>query len=91
MSQYGIQNLKEVLALVFTVAVAIVREIKKDGFQPQDLLAFLQSKDFEKVLKPAIDDIGQVGNEASDIGYLEGFELARYAYAWINDVIDELK
>jgi hypothetical protein len=72
----SINNLKEVLRLVFAIAVPIIKESRKDGFQWTDILAFLGSEDFKATIGPALTDLGEIPAELKDFSLEEGFELA---------------
>lgn len=81
MGQYGIKETCEVLNLVAEIGVAIIKEVKKDGFQPQDLGAFLKSPEVDALIAPALDKIEQVPLEMGELGFLDGVQLAKFVYA----------
>lgn len=71
-----IKNLKEVLDLCFAIALPILRESKKDGFQYTDLFAFLSSPEFQASVMPALEGVTEIPVELKDFTTEEGFELA---------------
>lgn len=73
----GITNLKDVIKLVEVIGTEIGKVVSLDGFQPGDLLAFLQSEKFEAQLKVALEGWEQILPESQDVGILEGFDLAK--------------
>jgi hypothetical protein len=87
----GIKNIKEVLVLIKVILLSILKEVSKDGFQWEDLTAFLKSPDFEVALKPAIDDIQKVGAEALDVDFFEGVSLGKQIYSIIMECLDVFK
>lgn len=90
--QYGIKETKDVLDLVIgCVAMEIVKEIKKDGFQITDLGAFIKSPEFEAKLGAAIENIALVPSEAVEIDLFDGIALGRYAYGLMSELIDQLR
>lgn len=89
--KYGVENTKEVLTLAKVVAVEIVKQVKKDGFQVTDLGAFLKSPEFEAALGPALQDIQLVPAEMGELGVIDGVALGRFAYDVVQAVMDELR
>jgi hypothetical protein len=89
--EYGVKETKEVLNLIKVIALSIVAEGKKDGWQPKDALAFLKSPHLEAAVSAAVAGIEQVPAELSDIGVLDGIDLGRYAYGVMDEVLDALK
>jgi hypothetical protein len=73
-----IHAVKGILKLAFDIAVPILIEAKKDGFQVTDLLAFLSSPEFREELGPSLKDISAVPAEISDLSLEEGFELVGF-------------
>lgn len=86
-----IKNLKEVLALLQLLTTETCKAIGKDGFQPKDLLAFLEAEDFNEKLQAAMEDFSEVAGEAMDVGLLEGIDLARTAQRIITEAVAALK
>jgi hypothetical protein len=82
----GIANLKDVIKLIEVIGTEIGAQVTADGFQPGDLLAFLQSEKFEKALKDTLDQWEQILPESQDIGILEGFELAKDLKQTVNAI-----
>ena len=87
----GIKNTKEVLSLVRIVALSVIGEIKKDGFQPSDLTRFMQSDDFLAILKPAVEGIELVDDELKDIDWVEGYDLSKEIITFGREIISLLK
>jgi len=87
----GIKETQDVLKLVGVVAKSIVKEVKKDGFQLEDLAAFLQSPEWADALKEALKDVQAIPAEIADISLLEGLELGKDVYDLVADVLAELK
>lgn len=87
----GIKNIEEVAALIELIAVEVCKAAVKDGFQVKDLIAFLQAADFDEKLQAAIDDIDQIPDEASDVGFLEGVALAKDVQRIVTNVVAALK
>jgi len=87
----GIKNIKEVLTLIKVICICILKEVVKDGFQWQDLGAFLKSPEFEAALKPAVEDIQKVPAEAMDLDFFEGISLGKKIYTDIMEILDVLK
>ncbi len=88
---YGVENTKEVLTLAKVVALAVVKEAKKDGFQIADLGAFLKSPEFEAALVPALADIQLVPQEMGELGLIDGVALGRAAYEMVQEVMEALR
>lgn len=86
----GIKETKEVLDLVEALGVAIAVEVKKDGFQPKDLAAFLKSEEFMSKVQPAIDKVEQVPNELADLDFIESIQLARHGYGNMEKILEAL-
>jgi hypothetical protein len=72
----GIKNIKDVLDLIEVIGVEIATAVGKDGFQPADLVVFLNSESFNAKIQEAVLGWEQLGDEATDIGIIEGVELA---------------
>ena len=89
--QHGTQNTEDFLTLAKIVAVAILKEVQKDGWQPSDLGAFLKSPDFEAALVPAVKDAHLVPQELSELDLFDGLKLAKFAYGVMDDILDEIK
>ncbi len=89
--QYGTQNAEELLFLVKVACLAILAEVKKDGWQPKDLGAFLKSPAFEAALAPALKDANLAVQELTELDFFDGLRLARFGYGVMDDVLDALK
>jgi len=79
----NVKELKEALALGFTVA-GIVKTHLKDGFQVADVLSVLEGLTSEAnvaLIKAAVEGAQAIPAEAQDIGIFEGLELARFVLA----------
>lgn len=86
----GVDNVKEVLELMFLIVTPILEEIKKDGFQPSDLLAFLDDPAFRDHLVAAVVNINELPSEIKNIGMLETFELGRFLINEIRGIIKKM-
>ncbi len=89
--KYGTKETQELLYLVKCVALPIVREAKKDGWQASDLGAFLKSAEFEEALGPAFEGVEGVANELTELDLRDDLALGRYVYGVVTDIIEELK
>lgn len=89
--KYGTKETQDLLYLVKCVALPIVREVKKDGFQPTDLGAFLKSPEFEAALKPAIEGTENVPAELAELDLLDDLALGKYAYGIVMDIVQEIR
>ena len=87
----GIKNIQEVGALVELIAVEICRAVAKDGFDVKDLVAFLQAPDFDSKLKAALDGMEEIPDEGSDVGLLEGIQLAKDIQRIVTGMMAALK
>jgi hypothetical protein len=87
----GIKNIEEVAALVELIAVEVCRAAVKEGFQVADLVAFLQAPDFNDKLQAAIDGLDKLPEEGSDIGFIEGIQLAKDVQRIVTNVVAALK
>lgn len=85
------KNTIEVLSLGKIVTLAILAEVKKDGFQIADLGAFLKTDEFHAAVKPAMDDIDQVDDELIAAGPLDWLFMARAAYSDCMEVVEFLQ
>ena len=86
----GIKETKEVLDLVEAIGVAVATEVKKDGFQPKDLAAFLKSDEFMAKVGPAMDKVEQVPAELADLNFIESIQLARHGYSGMERILEAL-
>jgi hypothetical protein len=86
MSQ-DVHALKSLISLVFSMAIPILKEIKKDGYQWSDLLAFIKSDEFSKYFSEALGDIKDLPAELRDIDIEEGFELVGLSVQKTKDLI----
>ncbi len=89
--QYGTKETKDWLYLSKVVALCIIREVQKDGFQVADIGAFLKSGEFEGALREALKDTNKVQDEIAELDFFDGIELARYAYSTADDILDEIR
>lgn len=89
--KFGTKNSKEVLTLGKVVTQVILQEVRKDGFQPKDLTAFLKSPAFEAAVKPAVEEIDLVDDELTELDFFDGLDLSKHVYACVSDIIDTLK
>lgn len=89
--KFGTKDTQEILTLVKAVGIAIVKESKRDGWQPKDLLAFLRSPEAEAAIKPAIDGAENVPAEVTELDVFDGLALGRHAYACMDEIVDALK
>lgn len=88
-----IKNLKEVLAAVNLLSCFVIKQVK-DGIDLSDataLVSFLMAEENQKMLKDAIDSIGQVPAEVKDLSLAEGMELATFVIASIPQFVNALK
>lgn len=89
--KFGTKNTKDCLYLSKVVTLCILREVKKDGFQIQDLGVFLKSGEFEGALAEALKDIDQVPDEVTELDFRDGLDLGRYVYGMADDILDEVR
>ncbi len=89
--KFGVKATLEVLKLTKVVALSILAEVAKDGWQPSDLGAFLKSPDFEAVLKPVVADLAAVPAELTELDLWDDLELGKTVYATVQEVIAALK
>ena len=88
---YGTKNTEELLELVRVMSIAILEEVKKDGWQPKDLGAFLKSAKLEAVLAPAVKDAAVAVQELAELDFFDGLALAKYGYGIMDEVLAALK
>lgn len=86
-----IKNFKEVINLAFIIVIAILKEVKKDGFQVSDLFVFLASPEFQAAVKPAMEGIEELPAELKDMDVNEGFELSVSAIFYVKQIIEIYK
>lgn len=89
--QHGTKNTEELLNLVKVMALAVLAEVKKDGWQPTDLGAFLKSPEFEAALGPALQDAPVAAQELAELDFFDGLKLARYGYGVMDEILAVLK
>ncbi len=89
--KYGTKETKEVVTLGKVVTLAILAEVKKDGFQVKDLGAFLKSPEFEKAVVPAVENVELVASEVTELDFFDGLALSKHAYACADEILDALK
>jgi hypothetical protein len=78
--QYGVKETLEVWKCAKAAIFAIVREAKRDGFQPTDMAAFLKSPEFEAAVSPALQGVEQVPAELGELDIFDDLALARTVY-----------
>lgn len=66
---------KEIVELVSEILKPILVEVKRDGFQPKDLGAFLSSPGFQAAILPALSGISEVSAELKAAKPLDLAEL----------------
>lgn len=87
----GINSLKNLIGLSFSLVTPIVKEVKKDGFQPTDLIAFIDSEDFKGHVKKLTEDWRDIPSEIKDLNAIEGVELGYYIYGEVRDLISAIR
>lgn len=91
MSKIDVKNTREVLDLSKFVTLYLIREIKKDGFKVTDVVSMVKSQEFLSKFVPAVEDAMKIKQEVNDLDFMEGYELAHYAYVFGKEIISELK
>ncbi len=89
--KFGVKATEEVLKLTKVMALAVLAEVAKDGWQVSDLGAFLKSPDFEAALKPVVTDLGLVPAELTELDLWDDLELGKNVYATVQEIIAALK
>lgn len=89
--KFGVKATEEVLVLVKTVALSIIAEVSKDGYQMTDLLAFLKSPELEKSLAPVVKDLTMVPAELTELDVWDDIELGKFAYGIVQELVGALK
>jgi hypothetical protein len=87
----GTKETQDLLYLVKVSTLVVLREVMKDGFQPQDLGAVLKSPEFEAALKEAMANVTQVPAELTELDLFDDLALGRYVYGMVTDIVAELK
>lgn len=82
----GTKNTKEVIKLAIETVKPIVQAIKKDGFQPADLIAFLKSEGFHEALKPALDDVYMIVPELTTLNFFEIMSLLKFVFSELKEI-----
>lgn len=83
----GYKETEDVLALVQFMSVEVGKAVTKDGFQYQDLLAFLQSDHFAERLEAALKDVYLVPVELSKLGWLGRIKLVQDVWRMVHEVL----
>jgi hypothetical protein len=86
-----IHALKTLINLCFSIAIPILEESKKDGFQWTDLLSFINSEDFKKSFSDIINDVKDLPAEIKDIDLEEAFDLIGLSVLKTKDLIIAIK
>lgn len=86
-----IHALKLVLDLIFDIAVPIVEQVKKDGYQTTDLIAFLASDEFRADFVDLLDELKDIPLEVKDLDSDEAIELTLMAVLKIKDLVKAFK
>lgn len=89
--QFGTKETEDCLYLAKVVAINVLREVKRDGFQPMDLGAFLKSAEFEKAIHQAMENVDKVSSEVAELDFFDGLSLGRYVYLMASDILGELR
>lgn len=87
----SVKNLKEVIGLVFVIVIAILKEVKKDGFQVSDLFVFLSSQEFQSQITPAIEGVTEIPAEVKDMDANEGIQLGVEVLFYVKAIIEIFK
>jgi len=75
-SNQDIHAIKEVLKVLFDIAVPIIKQAKADGkFALPELVSFVNSEDFKADIVPAYKDISLVPGEFKNFGIINGLDL----------------
>lgn len=83
--------LENVIGLCFSMIAPILKEIKKDGFQPQDIVAFMDSPDFKAHTETLANDYTQIPDELKNLSLLDDIQLAFLGYKEIKALVDIIK
>lgn len=86
-----VHAVKGILKLAFDIAIPILLESKKDGFQVTDLMAFLASPEFKEELGPSLKGLSEIPAEISDISVEESFELLGFLIEETKQLVQALK
>jgi hypothetical protein len=86
-----VHALKALITLVFSIAIPILKEAKKDGFQWPDLLSFIGSEDFKESFATIINEIKDLPAEVKDIDLEEAFQLIGLSVEKTKDLILSIK
>lgn len=89
--KFGTKETKEVLTLGKVVTVAIAKEVAKDGFQKEDLVAFMKSPEFEKAVVDAVVGAELVPAEVTELDVFDGLSIAKHSYECAMEVVGALK
>lgn len=89
--KHGTKETAECLYLVKVVALTVIREVKRDGFQVTDLGAFLKSAEFETALTAALTGVDEVPAELAELDLRDDLALGRAVYGVVTDVVQELR
>jgi hypothetical protein len=84
MSQYGVENSKQVLDLIFSLGGAVKTSLADGKFDLMDIANFISI--FPK-LEPALKDISHVPHELKDLDADEAKELQEYLLKKFGEVL----
>lgn len=87
----GVQNIKALGSMLKLGSIAIVQAVGKDGFQPTDLLAPIQSAEFNASIKPVLAGYKDLMHEISDLKFDETVDLVISLARGLKDVYTEVK
>jgi hypothetical protein len=87
----SVKETKDVLNVIRVIAIAVIEEIRRDGYQWTDLGAFLGSPEFESAVTDAASGIEQVPLELATMGFLDTIEIGRATYDVVHDILKSLK
>jgi hypothetical protein len=86
-----IEGVKAILGLAFYIAIPIIKDAKKDGFQWTDLMAFMSDPNFKSYFEKTIANAKNIGEEFKDLSLEEGFELAGFTLTKVQDLVSAIK
>lgn len=86
----NIDALENLIGLAFSAVTPIIKEIKKDGVQAKDLIAFMSSEDFKSHVEKLAENYADIPAEAISISPLEGIQLGYTVYKELQKMIEEI-
>lgn len=89
--KFGVSETRELVIFLKNLILLCMKEMKEDGFQPDDLKAILTDPQIASDFFLAIEGISTAKEEMKELDFQDGLEISKFLYSCVTEIVSEIR